>query len=119
MRINWDDLKPYLTGVFGTLTNWDKIRSDVYQLDKSFTEWLYGPVDQQKLSQLEFLYNTPLKSYMDYKMDLRKDAEYLARYGLTLSDVHDFRKLHQFGSGSSVYGSALNFVSDNIKRLYR
>lgn len=119
MRFNWDDLKPYLTGAFGSLTNWDRVKSDVQQLDRQFTEWLYGPVDQKKLTQLEFLYNTPLKPYMDYKMDLRWDSEYLARYGMTVSDVHDFRKLHSFGSGTQFIGSSLNFVSDNIKRLYR
>lgn len=119
MRVTWDDLKPYVTGAFGTITNWNKIKSDLYQADKQFTEWLYGPVDEQKLSQLEFLYHTPLKPYIDYKMDMRQDAEYLARYGMTLADVHDFRKLHQFDSGSAVYGSALNFVSSNINRLYR
>lgn len=117
--INWNDLKLYVTGAFGTLTNWNKIKSDVYQLDKQFTEWLYGPMSEQKLSQLEFLYNTPLKPIIDYKMDMRQDKEYLNRYGMSIEDVHDFRKLHQFGSGSQVYGSALNFVSDNIKRLYR
>lgn len=116
---NWNDLKPYLTGVYGTLTNWNKIKADFYQLDKQFTDWLYGPMMEQKLSQLELLYNTPLKPIIDYKMDMLKDKEYLNRYGLSIEDVHDFRKLHQFGSGSAVYGSALRFVSDNIKRLYR
>lgn len=119
MSINWNDLKPYLTGAFGTVANWNKFKHDIAQLDKQFTEWLYGPVDQNKLTQLELLYKTPLGPYMDYKLDLRKDSEYLARYGMTLSDVHDFRKLHQFDSGAAVLGGTLNFVSDNINRLYR
>lgn len=28
--------------------------------DKRFTEWLYGEYDEQKLTQFELLYHTPL-----------------------------------------------------------
>lgn len=120
MSISWNDIKPYVTGAFGTITNWDKIKFQIRQVDQQFTDWLYNaPLTEQKLSQLEFLYHTPLKPMIDYKMDMRQDKEYLNRYGMTLEDVHDFRKLHQFGSGSAVYGAMLNFVSSNINRLYR
>ena len=47
---------------FGTLTNWDKDKSDLYQSINSSPVAL-RPYVGQKLSQLEFLYNTPLKAY--------------------------------------------------------
>lgn len=87
--------------------------------DRKFTEWLYGEYDQEKLIQFELLYHTPLKHYMDYKLDLRADEEYMTRHQLTYEDVHDPRKLKQTSSGAAMYGTALNFVSKNVEKLYR
>lgn len=87
--------------------------------DKKFTDWLYGSYDKNKLTMFELMYHTPLGPYMDYKLDLRGDEEYLRRYGMSYEDVHDPRKLHQVSSGSRMYGSALSFVSKNVDKLYK
>lgn len=87
--------------------------------DQAFTEWLYGEYDEQKLAQFEILHNVPiLGQYMDYKLDLRADQEYMQRYGLDYPDIHDPRKLRQSSSGAALYGSALRMVSKNIDKLY-
>lgn len=89
-------------------------------LDRNFTEWLYGEYDKDKLAQFEFLHSLPLVgSYMDYKLDLRADQEYMDRYQLDYSDIHDPRKLRQTSSGSRFIGSSMNFVSKNVSKLYR
>lgn len=88
--------------------------------DKKFTEWLYGEYDEEKLTQFELLHNIPvLGDYMDYKLDLRADKEYMARYQLDYQDIHDPRKLKQVSSGSRMYGSAMNYVSKNVDKLYK
>lgn len=88
--------------------------------DQAFTDWLYGEYDQQKLRQFEFLHNVPvLGDYMDYKLDVRADEEYLNRYDMDYGDVHDPRKLRQTNSGTRLYGASFNFVSKNVGRLYR
>lgn len=87
--------------------------------DKKFGEWLYGEYDQEKLTQFELLYATPLKYYMDYKLNVRADEEYLNRYGMDYSDIHDPRKLKQTSSAAAMYGHALNYVSKNLHRLYK
>lgn len=86
----------------------------------AFSEWLYGDYDERKLRQFSLLYSLPLvRNYMDYLLDLRSDKEYLDRYGLSYSDVHDPRKLRSTGSRSEFFGGALNFVSRNVEKLYR
>lgn len=88
--------------------------------DKKFTEWLYGEYDKEKLTQFELLHNVPVVgAYMDYKLDLRADEEYLNRYGMDYSDIHDPRKLKQTSSGTRMYGSALNYASKNLDKLYK
>lgn len=88
--------------------------------DKRFSEWLYGEYDEEKLTQFELLHNIPvIGAYMDYKLDVRADQEYLNRYGMDYSDIHDPRKLKQTSSGSRMYGSSLNFVSKNVDKLYK
>lgn len=88
--------------------------------DDAFTKWLYGEYDENKLAQFEMMYHLPfIKDYMDYKLDLRADQEYLKRYGMTYADVHDPRKLKQVGSGSRMYGAGFDMVSKNVGRLYK
>lgn len=85
-----------------------------------FSEWLYGEYNEQKLRQFELLHNVPvISNYMDYLLDRRADQEYLDRYGMDYTDIHDPRKLSQVSSGSNLVRSGLNFVSDNVKNLYR
>lgn len=90
-------------------------------LKDQLKEWLYEDnYDWQKLKEFELLHNVPVVGdYMDYLLDLRAAEEYLDRYGMDPSDIHDPRKLPSVSSGSSFMRSGLNFVSDNVKRLYR
>lgn len=84
--------------------------------DKVFTDWLYSGWSEDKLIAYEFLNVVPgVHQYMDYKLDVRKDKEYLARYGMTYNDIHDPRKLSQVSSSAR----ALEWVSNNVSRLYR
>lgn len=88
--------------------------------DNSFAEWLYGDYDEEKLQQFNFYYQLPVvRQYFDYLLDLRADKEYMSRYGLDWTDVHDPRKLRSTSSGSAFIRSGFNFVSSNVKRLYR
>lgn len=89
-------------------------------IEDKASEWLYGEWSEEKLHQFEFLSNVPfVGNYLDYLLDKRADEEYLRRYGLDYSDIHDPRKLRQTSSGSRLAGSSLNFVSKNVTRLYR
>lgn len=91
-----------------------------YTVDENpFSEWLYGEYDEEKLKHFEMLYSTPLHYYMDYLLDRRADEEYLNRYGMDYPDIHDPRKLSQTGAFTELAHVGLNFVSDNVKRLYR
>lgn len=99
-------------------------RSDDYYKDKNLEEngvadWLYADDwDEAKVKEFERRYAIPgYKEYLDYLLDLRADQEYLDRYGMDYSDVHDPRKLRQVSSAARLYQWSVNFVSDNIKRL--
>lgn len=84
-----------------------------------FSEWLYGEWSEEKLRRYELLHVIPgVSQYMDYLLAVRRDNEYLSRYGMDYSDIHDPSKLHQASAGSRFYGSLLN-VSENIAMLYR
>lgn len=90
------------------------------KLQQSFTDWLYGEYSEDKLFQFEMLYHIPLvKNYMDFQLDLRADREYMNRYQISYSDIHDPRKLRSVSSGSSFYGSAYQMISRNLDKLYR
>lgn len=80
------------------------------------SDWLYNDWSQEKYDQFVALYQIPgVHQYFDYLLDQRADAEYMDRNQLDWSDIHDPRKLRQTNSLGSVY----NFVSSNIKRLYK
>lgn len=92
---------------------------DLLEMHKN---WLYGPWNENKLKMFEFQQSgiIPLiDKYNNYLLDLRADHEYMDRYGMTYEDIHDPRKLRQTSSGSALIGSSINFVSDNVRRLYR
>lgn len=82
------------------------------------SEWSY-----EKQKAFNDLYNfsvfgwSPFRDQFDSILDSRNDQLYLDRYGLDWSDVKDPRKLSQSKRSASV--NAINFVSSNIKRLYR
>lgn len=87
---------------------------------KLFDSWLYGSYDKQKYDLFTALYAVPyLHDYMDWRLDVRAAEEYMYRYGMDYSDIHDPRKLQSTGSQSRVIGHAYNFVSKNVSRLYR
>lgn len=89
-------------------------------IEDHMTDFLYGEWNEEKLRQYEIMARVPvLNDYMDYLLDRRADEEYLRRYGMDYSDIHDPRKLKQSSSGTHLVGSSLNFVSSNVKRLYR
>lgn len=82
-------------------------------------DWLYGDYDKQKIDMFTALYSVPgVRQYFDYLLDLRADQEYLSRYGMDYTDVHDPRKLKQTSSGAAFVGSAYHMVSRNIDSLY-
>lgn len=84
--------------------------------EQAFTDWLYGPYDRTKYSQFAALYAVPgIHQYMDYLLDQRRTSEYMNRHQLSYSDIHDPRKLYSTQS----IGSMVNFVSSNVKRLYK
>lgn len=85
---------------------------------QSFSQWLYDVEhwSDEDWNKFYTLYSFPgTRNYIDYLYDKRADEEYLNRYGMSRSDVHDPRKLR---STRSMVGS-INFVSDNVRRLYR
>lgn len=107
--------------IFDAMSRVPRTWDTMYKVfEASSMAWLYGEYDKEKLRQFEALHNVPVVSnYMDYLLDVRADEEYLRRYGMDYSDIHDPRKLKQVRSGSALYGSALNWVGKNIGRLYR
>lgn len=86
----------------------------------SVMDWLYGDYDEEKLNSFTALYSIPgVHEYFDYLLDLRGNQEYLNRYGMDYSDVHDPRKLSQTGSGSRVLNRSFSYVSRSVEDLYR
>lgn len=86
-----------------------------------YADWLYeDDWTKEKLGMYELATHIPLlNSYTEWLLDVREDEEYLRRFGMDYSDVHDPRKLHQTSSGSRAIGGAINFVSAMVTRLYR
>lgn len=86
--------------------------------NNAISEWLYGSWSKEKLREFELLHQVPvLSQYMDYLLDVRADDEYLRRYGMAYTDIHDPRKLRQSHSGFSYIGSMIG-VSENVAKLY-
>lgn len=82
--------------------------------------WLYEDNwSKEKLNEYQLLNSAPIISdYMDYLLDSRATDEYLSRYQMDYSDIHDPRKLSSTSSGTRLMGSTLQFVSKNVGRLY-
>lgn len=71
--------------------------------------------NESKQNAFDNLYSYSLfRSQFDRILDKRDRDYYLYRYGMDYSNVRDPRKLTVTGN----LGMALNFVSDNVKRLY-
>lgn len=103
LNINWDFL-------------WDR---NSKKLDQQFTDWLYSNWSEQKYEDYKILDMVPgVHQYMDYLLDKRADSEYLSRYGMDFTDIHDPRKLSQTSSANSLYGFGYRMISKNIDSLY-
>ena len=88
--------------------------------DNSFSDWLYGDWNEEKFKQYEILHAVPgISNYMDYLLDYRADQEYLRRYGMDYTNIHDPRKLRQTNSSARTVNFGLNFVSSNVSHLYQ
>ena len=89
-------------------------------LSDQFAVWLYGEYDESKYQEFTLLYSLPhVRDYMDMLLDRRSTQEYLDRYGMDYSDIHDPRKLRSTGSTSRLYGSGYTMISRNLSRLYK
>lgn len=89
------------------------------KLTQGFSDWLYGPWNEEKYNQYLLLsLFPPANAYMNYLLDKRNDKKILDRYDMTYEDIYDPRNLRQSSSYGGVYRSSLNFVSSNINRLY-
>lgn len=81
------------------------------------SRWLYEPWTKEKYETYKVLNSIPgVHQYLDYLLDIRADNEYLERYGMDYSDIHDPRKLSQTGSSSGLYSQVM--YSKNIHKLY-
>lgn len=89
--------------------------------DNDFTRWLYETEwTDSELQKFEMLYAvSPTKEYIDYLLDRRFDAQYMARYGITSADIKDPRRLRQVSSASASFSRTMNFVSDSARWLYK
>lgn len=83
-------------------------------------EYLYGSWTENKYHQYLFnkafipLYGT----YAEMKMAQRESKEYLNRYGLDYTDIHNPERLSETSATTRAYSAGLNFVSSNITKLY-
>lgn len=86
-------------------------------LDNGLSRWLYGTDKWTETDYNRFLtlYSIPgMRQYIDYLYDSRAAKEYMARYGMDYSDIHDPRKLKSTASGVRM----ISWVSENIAKLY-
>lgn len=89
-------------------------------IDFNVSKWLYGDWNEEKLRQFQIAYSVPgVRDYLDYLLDRRADEEYLGRYGMDYSDIHDPRKLRTSGSLPRSLGSSYRMVSRNVEKLYK
>lgn len=90
-------------------------------LPSQLKDWLYEDnYDEQKLKEFNLLHTIPVVSdYMDYLLDSRSAEEYLERYGMDYSDIHDPRKLPNSSSSTRLIGSTYRMISRNVEKLYR
>lgn len=104
-REDAERFKVMVDDLYGTLT------------DKRY--W-YGGYDEKKMEKFRALYAIPgFQQLLDYQLDSVKDEQYLKRYGYTIADVLDPRKLSATSSSARLNGYVYNFISSNVSRLYR
>lgn len=95
---------------------WDR---NAPKFDQQFTDWLYGDWSEEKYEDYKMLDAIPgVHQYMDYLLDKRADSEYLSRYNMDYTDIHDPRKLSQTSSAAALNGIGYRMISKNIEKLY-
>lgn len=91
--------------------------------DNPVSEWLYEDNwSKGKYAVYLGAHGVPVVGqYFDWLLGMRQAQEYLDRYQLDWSDIHNPNRLPGglSGSTSGLMHGGLNFVSDNFKRLYR
>lgn len=94
-------------------------------VDETAQSWLYdktdnGTWDADDQYAFDLLYGTKYgKQYLDYMLDKRNRKDYMKNTGLDYGDTNDPRKWPGAGSNGQMFGATLNYVSDNVKRLYK
>lgn len=84
-------------------------------LEKAASDWLYGDWSESKYDLYKRVNQIPgVNQYFNYLLDKRADSEYMRHNQIDWSDIHDPRKLSQ----TSSYGGLVNYVSNNVSRLY-
>lgn len=92
--------------------------------DNGISRWLYegleGKWTQSDQDRFEKMYSVDgMRQYLDYLLDRRTRENLFNLYGIQYSDIRDPRNVAGVRSTAAMNQFAINFVSDNIKRLYR
>lgn len=92
--------------------------------DNGISRWLYEGLDgnwtKEDQERFERMYSIKgYKEYLDYLLDKEQRERIFNLYGIQYSDIRDPRNVKGAASTSRMYTAAYNFVSDNVKRLYR
>lgn len=108
IRVNWDpedNVNAFFDGMY----------------HNPFADWLTDDNwNETKYQQFTLLYSIPVVSnYMDAVLSNRSGKEYLNRYGMDYSDIHDPRKLSGTAQTAGFIGSSYRMISSNIGKLYR
>lgn len=83
----------------------------------------YGNYDEHKWNEYKFFHDGLgstltlgfTRDLIDNDIQASRNAAYMKRYGLSYDDIVDPTKL----SGMDIYARGFDWVSSNIKRLYR
>lgn len=110
----------YADAILGLIPG-GQVLPDLYNKAMDYTKkWLSEDIDEEKYNTYIALNQIPgFSAWFARAIGQMSNEAYMARYGLTWDDIRNMHKLPGTGEISSSYRFAVNFVSDNIKRLYR
>lgn len=98
----------------------------IKDLDKNgWAEWLYKAADEGRWTKedqerFDLLYaHEPFKTYFDWILDARIREKIFNLTGTDYDDIRDPRNVVGAGNSGRLVRWGVNFVSDNVKRLYR
>lgn len=88
--------------------------------DNSYSRWLTnGEWNSDKYSEYMLYRALPgLSQYTNFLTSMYDDMSYMKNHNLSWDDVKRPWKFSSSNTGSQLIGRSLNFVSDNVKRLY-